>query len=202
MKFVVFVQNQTELWFSFTPAYTFGIFLGNLEVFWKSGVFCQKIEKQQIYGPFRYLSGLARNCVFLGRNLEICSFRAKSNRTLIFLYPCLYFWNLFRKSGGFLKIWSFLPKNRKKQHFWTLPVLERFGAKFCFFWRNLEICSFRAKSNRTLIFPYPCLYFWNLFGKSGVFCPKFTKTLDFWTLPVLKRFGAKLCFFLTKSWNL
>jgi len=167
---------------------------------------------------------LARNCVFW-RNLEICSFRAKSNRTLIFLYPCLYFWSIFRKSGGFLKIWSFCQKTTKKQ-FWTLPVLVCFGAKFCFVdeilkfvvsggfmqiwsvlqkikkktkfpdpsctwvfwreilffvWRNLEICSFRAKPNRTLIFPYPCLYFWNLFGKSGVFLPttrKDTKFLD------------------------
>ena len=134
------------------------------------------------------------------QNLEICSFRAKSNRTLIFLYPGLYFWNLFRKSGAFLKIWSCLPKNEETMisgPFLYLGVLAR---NYVFVRRNLEICSFRAKSNRTWIFLYPCLYFWNRFRKSGGFL-KIWSVIDFWTLPVLKRFGAKLCF-LTKSWNL
>ena len=116
---------------------------------------------------------MARNCVFW-RNLEICSFRAKSNRTLIFLYPCLYFWSIFRKSGGFLKIWSFCKKRQKQ--FWPLPVLVCFGAKLCFV---DEILKFVVSGG---------------FMKIWSVLQKIEKKQNFRTLPVLECFGAKFCF--------
>ena len=156
LKFVVFVQNQTELWFSFTHAYTFGVFLGNLEVFWKSGVFAKNDKKQ--FWPLPVLVCFGAKLCFVDEILK------------------------FVVSGGFMKIWSVLQKKEKKTKFPDHSCTWVFWREILFFvWRNLEICSFRAKPNRTLIFPYPCLYFWNLFGKSGVFLPtnqKDTKFLD------------------------
>jgi len=164
LKFVVFVQNQTELWFSFTPAYTFGFFVGNLKVFWKSGVFCQKTKKTYFW-TLPVLKRFGAKFCFVWRNLEICSFRAKSNRTLIFLYPCLYFWSIFRKSGGFLKIWSFLPKKQTKTQFLDPSCTWAFWRETLFFFdENLWFVFFAQNQTEPWFSLTPAYTFWICLG--------------------------------------